>query len=95
MRGVARVLSAMPDLLSAYNPRNCHNVTERGEIVAAHHHVLLPDRRTLCLAAGVCDAAIGRFPGPHPIFSVTPVSVLIKAFSAFLDQPSQERAADP
>lgn len=30
----------LPDLLSAISA-HCHNVTERGEIVAAHHHVLL------------------------------------------------------
>src|SRR5690348_13188675 len=95
LRGVARVLSAMPDLLSAYNPRNCHNVTERGEIVAAHHHVLLSGQCKLCLATGLCGAVIARFSGTRPVSSVSRVSVLIKAFSAVLDQHDQERAMSP
>src|SRR5215469_10727878 len=83
----------MPDLLSVDIPRTCHNVTERGEIVAAHHHVLLPGRCKHRVAMAACGPVIAPFPGPHPTSSVTPVSVLIKAFSAVLDQHDQEWAA--
>jgi len=66
-------------------PRTCQNVTERGEIVAAHHHVLLARPRNRRIAPDFAKAAVARFSEPLPISSVKLVLAWIKAFSAILD----------